>query len=179
MGPRDERADHLRLSLASRGDAELLHEPSARPRARCRNSGGARATEPAAHRARGSASRTPGRRTRGAGPTGAGADGHWDSALYRVVVPRQNLVVRLNGIDGESRPEDYLPAVRPYGILGMAWAIWREVPDVPPKEALSLSWRIREDGEAVVLKTSKLLAGYVRGRLRDRHHLVARLERID
>lgn len=165
------------MVLVSRGDAELLNGPLARPCVRLRVSGGARATEPAARRRGVSASRLPGRRTRGAGPTGTGADGHWDSALYRVVVPRQNLVVRINGLDGESRPEDYLLATRPYGILGMAWAIWREVSDVPPKEALSLSWRIREDGEAVVLKTSRLLAGYVRGRLRDRHHLVTRLER--
>ncbi|HZC18456.1 MAG TPA: hypothetical protein VE225_01985, partial [Rubrobacteraceae bacterium] len=62
---------------------------------------------------------------------GSGPAGEMRSdALYRVVIPRQNVVVRLNGLWPDVPENEFLPAVRPYGILRMAWAIWREVPDV-------------------------------------------------
>ena len=97
-------------------------------------------------------------------------------ALYRLVVPVQNLVVRLNGLDPDASPDGYLPAVRPYGTLRMAWAIWREVPDVAPKRALSLALRARRKGDAEVLLASGFLAGHVQGRLRAAHRLASRLE---
>ena len=96
--------------------------------------------------------------------------------LYRVVIPVQNLVVRLNGLDSDASPDGYLPAVRPYSILRMAWAIWREVPDVAPKRALSLTRRVRRKGETEVLVASGFLAGHVQGRLRAAHRVVSRLE---
>lgn len=98
-------------------------------------------------------------------------------ALYRVVVPRQTVVVRLNGLWPDTPENDYLPAVRPYGMLRMAWAIWREVPDVAPKEALSLALRVRRKGEAEVLLAVEFLAEHVRLGLLARHHLVSRIER--
>lgn len=43
----------------------------------------------------------------------------WDTAcgpmLWRVVIPDQNLVVRLNGLDPDAPADRYLPAARPYG----------------------------------------------------------------
>jgi hypothetical protein len=99
-----------------------------------------------------------------------------DCTLYRVVVPEQNIVVRVNGLDPDSPEDDYLRAVRPYGLLRMAWAIWREVPDMSPKKALSLALRIRCEGQMEVLVTTPFLAEHVQGRLLARHHLVARLE---
>jgi hypothetical protein len=56
------------------------------------------------------------------------ADEVRSDALYRVVIPRQNLVVRLNGLWPDIPEDEFLPAVRPYRILRMAWAIWRELP---------------------------------------------------
>lgn len=100
-----------------------------------------------------------------------------DAALYRLVIPSQSLVVRVNGLALDALEGDYLAAVRPYGVLGMAWAIWREVPDAEPKEALSLARRVRRKGEAEVLVAACGLAEHVRGMLRVRHRLVARLER--
>ena len=103
----------------------------------------------------------------------------WGWALYRVVIPRQGLVVRINGLDQDAPEGDYLPAVRPYGVLGMAWAIWREVPGAEPKEALSLARRVRSKGEAEVLVATRFLAEHVRAGLRARHLLVARLNPVD
>lgn len=97
-------------------------------------------------------------------------------ALLRVVVPKQNLVVRLNGLRPDDPEGGYLPAVRPYGFLRMAWAIWREVPGVEPKQALSLVWKVRREGEAEVLVTGAFLAQHVQGRLWACHRLLARLE---
>jgi hypothetical protein len=100
-----------------------------------------------------------------------------EAARYRLVIPAQSLVVRLNGLDPDAPEDDYLPAVRPYGFLRMAWAVWREVPGVSPKAALSISARIRRDGEAEVIAAPLLLAEHVRMRLLVRH-LNARLERL-
>lgn len=98
--------------------------------------------------------------------------------LYRVVVPRQNLVVRLNGLDPDAPEDGYLPAARTYGVLRMAWAIWREVPDVEPRRAFSLALGVRGKGEAEVLTAAcGFLADHVRLRLRARHRLSSRLER--
>lgn len=105
--------------------------------------------------------------------------GGCDRALYRVIVPEQDLVVRLNGRDLDTPAEHYLPALRPYGVLRMAWAFWREVPGAEPKEALSLARRVRRKGEAEVLMAVGFLAEHVGGRLLARHRLVARLERAD
>ncbi len=98
------------------------------------------------------------------------------NGLYRVVIPRQNVVVRLNGVWPDTPENEFLPAVRPYGILRMAWAIWREVPGVAPKEALSFALRVRRKDEAEVLVASGFLAEHVRLSLLARHHLVARVE---
>lgn len=97
-------------------------------------------------------------------------------ALYRVVIPRQNLVVRQNGLCPDIPETEFLPAVRPYGILRMVWAIWREVPGVVPKEAFSFALRVRRKGEVEVLVATRFLAEHVRLGLLARHHLVSRVE---
>ncbi len=97
-------------------------------------------------------------------------------ALYRVVIPRQNVVVRLNGVWLDAPKNEFLTAERPYGILRMAWAIWREVPGIAPKEALSFALRVRRKGEAEVLVASGFLAEHVLLSLLARHHLAARVE---
>lgn len=102
----------------------------------------------------------------------------WDGSLYRVVVPRQKVVVRINALRPDDAEGGYLPAVKPYGVMRMAWAIWREVPGVEPKEALSLARLARREGEAEVLAATRFLAEHVRGMLLARHRLVARLERV-
>lgn len=101
-----------------------------------------------------------------------------ESALYRVVVPRQNLVVRINGLRPDDPEDGYLPAVRPYGLLRTAWAIWREVPDVPLRGAFSLALDVRREEAAEVLLTTEFLAQHVQARLWARHHLTSRLERF-
>ncbi len=105
------------------------------------------------------------------------ADEVRSDALYRVVIPRQNLVVRLNGLWPDIPEGEFLPAVRPYGILRMAWAIWREVPGVAPKEAFSFALRVRRKGEVEVLVATRFLAEHVRLGLLARRHLVSRVER--
>ncbi len=100
----------------------------------------------------------------------------WDAPLCRVVIPRQKVVVRINGLRTDEAEGGYLPAVRPYGVVRMAWAIWREVPGVESREALSLAWRVRREGEAEVLAATRSLAEHVGGMLLARHRLVARLE---
>jgi hypothetical protein len=104
-------------------------------------------------------------------------DREHSDGLYRVVVPTQNVVVRLNGRWQDTPENEFLPAVRPYGILRMSWAIWREVPDVAPREAFSLALRVRRKGEAKVLLASGFLAEHVRLGLLARHHLASRIER--
>ena len=100
------------------------------------------------------------------------------TVLFRVVVPKQNLVVRLNGLRPDDPEDGYLASVRPYGVLGMAWAIWREVPDVPPRTAFSLAREVRRKKEAEVLLATRFLAEHVQARLWARHHLLSRLERF-
>ena len=97
-------------------------------------------------------------------------------ALCRVDIPRQDLVVRLNGRDPAVPEDDYLPAVRPYGVVRLAWAIWREVPDVSPRGALSLALRVCREERAEVLVATCFLVEHVRGMLLARHHLVTHLE---
>jgi hypothetical protein len=80
---------------------------------------------------------------------GAGRSG----ALHKVVVSRQHLIVRLNGHDQDSPPDAYLPAARPYGIARMAWALWREVPDLALVEAISFAMEARREGQTEVLVT--------------------------
>lgn len=101
-----------------------------------------------------------------------------NDVLCRVVIPRQNLVVRLNGLSPDTPEDEFLAAVKPYGIARMAWAIWREVPGVAPSEALSLALRVRRKGEAEVLVATEFLAEYVSLGLRARHRLAARLELV-
>lgn len=114
-----------------------------------------------------------------AGAAGPGREsGARNDSLFRVVIPGQNLVVRLNGLSPDTPEDEFLAVVRPYGIARMAWAIWREVPGVAPSEALSLALRVRRKGEAEVLVATELLAEYVRLGLRARHRLAARLERV-
>ncbi|CAA9417384.1 MAG: hypothetical protein AVDCRST_MAG01-01-2018 [uncultured Rubrobacteraceae bacterium] len=102
--------------------------------------------------------------------------GGWEAPLCRVVIPRQKVVVRINGLRSDEAEDGYLPAVRPYGLVRMSWAIWREVPGMEPVEALSLAWRVRREGEAEVLVATRSLAEHVGGMLRARHRLVTRLE---
>lgn len=85
----------------------------------------------------------------------------------------------INGPDPDAPEGYYLAALRPYGVLGMAWAIWREVPGAEPKEALSLARRVRVKGEAEVLVATRFLAEHVQAGLRARHLLVARLDPVD
>ena len=108
---------------------------------------------------------------------GSGPAGEMRSdALYRVVIPRQNVVVRINGLDSDTPENEYLPAVRPYGILRMGWAIWREVPGIALKEAFLSALIARQEGEAEVLVASDFLAEHVRLGLLARHRLTARVE---
>lgn len=108
-----------------------------------------------------------------------GSDPARDPTLRRVVIPRQNLVVRRNGLDPDGPEDGHLASAVPYGIFQMAWAIcWREVPDATPKKALSLALRVRREGEAEVLVASGLLAERVRLGLLARHHLGTRPERV-
>ena len=100
------------------------------------------------------------------------------TVLYRVLIPDQNLVVRMNGLDPDAPEDDYLPTVRPYGMLRMAWAIWREVPDARPKESLALAARVRRKGQAEVLTAAPFLAEHAVLRLLARHRLMAHLERV-
>jgi hypothetical protein len=100
-----------------------------------------------------------------------------DASLYRVVVPRQRMVVRINGLDLDASPDGYLAAVRPYGVLRTAWAIWREIPDVEPGRARALPLHVRRKGDTEVMVATRFLAEHTRRRLRARHRLVARLER--
>jgi hypothetical protein len=100
-------------------------------------------------------------------------------ALYRLVIPRQDVAVRLVVLLWPVAPEDaFLSAVKPYGMLRMAWAIWREVPHVAPKEALTFALEARRKGEAEALIASGLLAEHVRTSLLVRHRLAAWLEPV-
>ena len=105
---------------------------------------------------------------------GAGRSG----ALHKVVVSRQHLIVRRNGHHQDSPPDAYLPAARPYGIARMAWALWREVPDLGLGEALSFAMEARREGQTEVLVTCEWLAQHVEGRLLAAYRLVARTERL-
>ncbi|CAA9465587.1 MAG: hypothetical protein AVDCRST_MAG25-1488 [uncultured Rubrobacteraceae bacterium] len=116
--------------------------------------------------------------TGGAGPEEGGGE-RWGPAAYKVVVPEQRLVVRIMGHDPHGSVNDYLPAVRPYGVLRMAWAIWREIPDVGLKAAALVAWRVRREGEAAVFRTTLVIAEFLRRRLLLRHHLRTRLERTE
>ena len=95
-----------------------------------------------------------------------------DAPLRRVMGRRQR-VVSMNGLRPDAAEGGYLPAVGPYGVLRMMWAIWREVPGVEPKEALSPARRIRREDGAAVLATMRFLAGHVGGMLLARHRPVA------
>jgi hypothetical protein len=99
-------------------------------------------------------------------------------ALYRIVLSRQNLIVRLNGLWPDVPEDEFLPTVRPYGVLRMAWAIWREVPNVSPTQALVFALTVRRKGEAEVLVAIDFLAEHVRLGLLARHHLATRKELI-
>ena len=109
----------------------------------------------------------------------AGAPKEEETVLFRVVVPKQNLRGEAERTAAGRSPEDgYLASVRPYGVLGMAWAIWREVPDVPPRAAFSLAREVCRKKEAEVLLSTRFLAEHIQGRLWARHHLLSRLERF-
>jgi hypothetical protein len=105
-----------------------------------------------------------------------GSDPTRAPTLWRVVIPRQNLVVRRNGLNPDGPEDGYLASVVPYGIFRMAWAIWREVPDATPKNALSLALRVRREDEAEVLVASGFLAEHVPLGLLARYQLGTRLE---
>lgn len=99
-------------------------------------------------------------------------------ALYRIVLPRQNLIVRLNGLWLDVPEDEFLPAVRPYGVLRMAWAIWREVPNVSPTQVLAFALTARRKGEVEALVAIDFLAEHVRLGLLARNHLATRKELI-
>ena len=101
-----------------------------------------------------------------------------ESTLYRVLVPRQNLVVRLNGSYPDTPEEEFLAAVRPYGMARMAWAIWREVPGATFGEAVSHALRARRDGETEVMISTKFLAEHVASSLAARHRLAVKVRRM-
>lgn len=154
----------------SGGDVRGAAGPTSRARERIYRAGSPR------RRVRGG--RSPGRSAGYSGPVGGRGDDYWDPALYRLVVPSQDLISRVMGHDPNARPEEYLPVVRPYGLFRMAWAIWREVPDAEAREALRVARRVRGEGEAEVFKATRSLVGYMRRRLLVRHHLRARLEKV-
>jgi hypothetical protein len=114
---------------------------------------------------------------RGEGAVGGGG-GSACPDRWRLVVPRQDLVVRLNGRDLDTPEEEYLPAVRPYGVPAMAWALWREVPGLSLGPAVALARRVRREGEGEVLLAGWWRAERVSLALRVRHGLLSRAEPV-
>lgn len=102
------------------------------------------------------------------------SSGTYEGPLYRLVVPRQKVVVRINGLDPDTPEEEYLPAVRPYGSVRMAWALWREVPGLSPRASLAL--KVRREGKAGVLRASRAAVERVGLALLAFHRLGSRLE---
>jgi len=99
-----------------------------------------------------------------------------EGPLYRLVVPRQKVVVRINGLDPDTPEDEYLPAVRPYGAARMAWALWREVPGLSLRASLSLALQVCREGEAGVLTASRAAVERVGLALLAFHRVGSRLE---
>ena len=95
---------------------------------------------------------------------------------WALVVPRQDVVVRLNGHDPDASPLDYLPAVRPYGVVAMARALRREIPGLRTGAALRIAWCARRGERAVAAVGTHGFLDDVRVRLHAFHALVSTIE---
>ncbi|MGE3285815.1 MAG: hypothetical protein AB7J32_06885 [Pseudonocardia sp.] len=95
---------------------------------------------------------------------------------WALVIPRQNVVVRLNGHAPDANPLDYLPAVRPYGVTAMARALRRELPGLGLREALRTALRAHRGVRAVAACGSRAALDEARARLLLGHALVSVVE---
>ena len=108
-------------------------------------------------------------------------------ALYRVVIPRQNLIVRLNGPWPDIPEDKFLPAVRPYGIFHTGSSIRDLAHGLGhlargSRRCAQRSLFVRFQGSpegrvSEVLIATRLLDEQIRLGLRARHHLVSRVGR--
>lgn len=93
-----------------------------------------------------------------------------------LVIARQSVVIRLNGHAPDASPLDYLPAVRPYGVLPMAQALRREIPGLPRAASLRIAARAHRGERAVATVGSRELLEEIRARLCAYHALVSAIE---
>jgi hypothetical protein len=95
---------------------------------------------------------------------------------WELVIPRQVVVVRLNGRAPDASPLDYLPALRPYGVLAMARALHEEVPDLGRVASVRIAVRAHRGERAVAAAGTRELLDHIRARLRAYHELVSAIE---
>lgn len=108
-------------------------------------------------------------------PVDPAAAAHRDPT-WALVVPRQEVVVRLNGHAPDASPLDYLPAQRPYGVTAMARALRRELPGLGLLPALRVAVRSHRGTRAVAALGSRADLEEARARLRLGHALVSVVE---
>lgn len=97
---------------------------------------------------------------------------------HEVIVPRQQVIVRLNWRDPDSSPQDYLPAIRPYSVVAMARALRREIPVLSPPDAVRVAVRAHRGQRAVALVAPRPEAEEVQARLRAFHQMRTTVERV-
>lgn len=95
---------------------------------------------------------------------------------WALVIPRQNVVVRINGRAPDASPLDYLPAVRPYGVTAMALALRREIPGLGLVAAVRTAVRAHRGERAVATLGPRADLEDTRARLRFGHALVSVVE---
>jgi hypothetical protein len=95
---------------------------------------------------------------------------------WALVIPRQDVVVRLNGRAPDANPLDYLPAVRPYGVTAMARALRREIPGLGLLDALRTAVRAHRGVRAVAVLGARMDLEETRARLLLGHALVSVVE---
>lgn len=109
------------------------------------------------------------------GPSASTATPH-TAPCWELVIPRQDVVVRLNGRAPDASPLDYLPAVRPYGVRAMARALRREIPGLPRDAAMRIAARAHRGERAVATVGARDALAEIRARLRLGHALVSTIE---
>lgn len=95
---------------------------------------------------------------------------------WELVIPRQDLVVRMNGLAPDASPLDYLPAVRPYGVRAMARALRREIPGLPRAAAMRIAALAHRGERAVATAGARDTLEEIRARLHLGHALVSAIE---
>ncbi|MGD9527472.1 hypothetical protein [Pseudonocardia sp.] len=95
---------------------------------------------------------------------------------WALVIPRQDVVVRLNGHAPDASPLDYLPAVRPYGVTPMARALRLELPGLGLLDALRTALRAHRGVRAVAAFGPRADLDEARARLLVGHALVSFVE---